>query len=147
RRVLEQNGFAPALPEGLDAEVPLLDPVDGVKDLRSLLWSSIDNSDSRDLDQIEWAEQGDDDAIRVLVGIADVDALAPAGGAIDRAAATNTSTLYTPAHIFPMLPEVMSVDRTSLLPDVDRLAVITEMVVRADGSVDDAATKIYPARV
>ncbi|MCX5742478.1 MAG: RNB domain-containing ribonuclease [Proteobacteria bacterium] len=146
RRILQANGFEPEMPD-LDASVPDRDPIDGVVDLRDLPWSSIDNADSKDLDQIEYAEELPAGAIRLLVGIADVDALAPKGSPIDRHAAVNTATLYTPAHIFPMLPELLSIDRTSLLEDRQRLAMITEMVVRADGSLDDAATKIYPARV
>lgn len=147
RRVLHANGFVPDLPAALADSVPDRDPIEGARDLRGLAWSSIDNADSRDLDQIEVAEAIEDGAIRVLIGIADVDALAPIDSPIDRQAATNTATLYTPAHIFPMLPELLSVDRTSLLDDVDRLAVVTEMVVRADGSLDEARTQVYRARV
>ncbi len=147
RRVLEENGFEHTEPPGLDATVPAQDPIEGVTDLRHLPWSSIDNEESRDLDQIEYAERIADDAIRVLIGIADVDALVPAGSPIDRFAATNTASLYTGVRVFPMLPEVLSTDRTSLLEDRPRLAVITELVVRADGTLDDRQTAIYPARV
>lgn len=137
----------PDMPVDLEDSVPPKDPVDGVKDLRDLPWSSIDNHDSRDLDQIEVAEQLEHGAIRLLVGIADVDALAPKDSPIDRFARTNTATLYTPAHIFPMLPEILSVDRTSLLEDRQRLAMVTEMVVLSDGSLDESRTKVYQARV
>lgn len=147
RRVLRENGFEPDLPPELERSIPATDPAEGVRDLRALRWSSIDNEESRDLDQIEVAERLPGGAIRVLIGIADVDALAPRDSAVDRQAATNTTTLYTGVHIFPMLPEVLSIDRTSLLDDQDRLAVITEIVVGADGELDDAATRIYPARV
>lgn len=147
RRVLRENGFEPELPAGIEDSVPPKDPVDGVRDLRELPWSSIDNAESRDLDQIEVAERLDDGSIRVMIGIADVDALAPRESPIDRFAAANTTTLYTGFAIFPMLPEVLSTDRTSLLEAVDRLAVITEIVVKPDGMLDDEATRIYPARV
>jgi len=147
RRVLLDNGFEPDMPEGIEHSIPSYDPVDDQVDLRGLPWSSIDNEDSRDLDQVEVAEQLEGGAIRLKIGIADVDAMVPAGSPVDGYAYTNTATLYTGVHIFPMLPEVLSTDRTSLLDDRDRLAVITEFVVLADGSMDDKQTKIYPARV
>lgn len=147
RRVLRENGFDPELPPGLEATVPAHDATAGKLDLRDLAWSSIDNHESRDLDQVEVAERLADGAIRVLIGIADVDALVPKDSPIDRHAATNTTSLYTGVHVFPMLPEFLSNDRTSLLDDRDRLAVVTELVVRADGSLDDQATKIYPALI
>ncbi|MBA3542503.1 MAG: RNB domain-containing ribonuclease, partial [Deltaproteobacteria bacterium] len=147
RRVLRENGFAPDLPRDLDDSIPAEDPTDGVRDLRELPWSSIDNAESRDLDQIEFAERLPDGAIRLLVGIADVDAYAAKDSPIDRYALTNTATLYTPAHIFPMIPAALSEDRTSLLEDRQRLAMVTEMVVREDGSLDEAGTRVYQARV
>ncbi|MBL9016420.1 MAG: RNB domain-containing ribonuclease [Myxococcales bacterium] len=147
RHVVHEAGFMPDMPEGLEDSIPPHDPVDDQVDLRGLPWSSIDNEDSRDLDQIEIAEQLEGGAIRVKIGIADVDALVPKGSPVDRFAHDNTVTLYTGVHIFPMLPEVLSTDRTSLLDERDRLAVITELVVRAAGSMDDTQTKIYPARV
>jgi len=148
RRVLQENGFDPEMPAELAASVPARDPAEpGARDLRALLWSSIDNDDSRDLDQIEWAVRLANGGTRVLVGIADVDALAPKASPIDQFAAHNTTSLYTGVHTFPMLPEVLSTGRTSLLPEVERLAVVTEILVRADGSLDDAATQIYVARV
>ncbi|MFN0251039.1 MAG: RNB domain-containing ribonuclease [Kofleriaceae bacterium] len=147
RRVLRDNGFDPELPEGIEDSVPAEDPVAGVKDLRDLPWSSIDNAESRDLDQLEVAERLDDGSICLKIGIADVDALAPRESPIDRYAATNTTTLYTGVAIFPMLPELLSTDRTSLLEGEDRLAMVTEIVVKDDGSLDDTATRIYPARV
>jgi exoribonuclease-2 len=146
-RVLRENGFDPDMPQGIERSIPREDPIAGIEDLRHLPWSSIDNHDSRDLDQVEYAEARPDGAIRILIGIAYVDALVPRGSPIDRYAWTNTVTLYTGVHIFPMLPEELSTDRTSLLEDRDRLAMITEMVIRKDGSLDDSGTKIYPARV
>jgi exoribonuclease-2 len=148
RRVLQENGFEPDGPAGLAASVPAEPPPEPARDLTDLPWSSIDNSDSRDLDQIEWAERLADGSIRVLVGIADVDAYVPRGSPIDGHAYANTLTLYTGVHIFPMLPEVLSTDRTSLLDDGRaRLAVITDYIVRPDGSLAEAETQIYVARV
>jgi VacB/RNase II family 3'-5' exoribonuclease len=148
RRVVQDNGFTVDQPAGLLASIPAGDPDEGARDLRSLAWSSIDNQESRDLDQIEVAERLPDGSIRVLVGIADVDAVVPKGSPIDHFAWLNTVSLYTGVHTFAMLPEELSTDRTSLLADgKDRLAVVTEIVVRPDGSLDDAQTKIYIAKV
>jgi exoribonuclease-2 len=146
--VLQENGFASEPPAGLVATVPAGEPVEPARDLRGLSWSSIDNQESLDLDQIEVAERLPGDEIRVLVGIADVDALVPKGSAIDRYAAQNTTSLYTGVRVFPMLPELLSTNRTSLLEDGrDRLAVVTDMVVLRDGSLDDTRTAVYVARV
>jgi exoribonuclease-2 len=148
RRVLQENGFEPDFPPGLVASIPPGPPDEPALDLTDLAWSSIDNSDSMDLDQIEWAERKADGSIRVLIGIADVDALAPRESLVDRHARTNTCSLYTGVHIFPMLPEVLSTNRTSLLEDgKTRLSVITDYIVRPDGSIADQDTKIYIARV
>lgn len=147
RHVLEVNGFDPVMPPELDRTIAAKDPFEGERDLRMLPWSSIDNEESRDLDQIEVAAELPDGSIRVAVGIADVDALVPKGSPIDQHAFRNTTTLYTGVHIFPMLPEVLSIDRTSLLDGVERLAVVTDFVVRKDGSLDDAKTEIFIARV
>ncbi len=115
-----------------------------VRDLTGLLWSSIDNDDSRDLDQIEWAEQTPA-GIRVLVGIADVDSLVAKDTPIDRYAARETTTVYAGIHTYPMLPEKLSTDLTSLAEEGDRAAVVVEFVVQDDGSL--ASPAIYPARV
>ena len=147
RRVLADNGFDPDMPAALDRTVPAKDPYEGERDLRMLPWSSIDNEESRDLDQIEVAAELPDGSIRIAVGIADVDALVPKGSPIDVHAFKNTTTLYTGVHIFPMLPEVLSVDRTSLLDGRERLAVVTDFVVRKDGTLDDDKTEIFIARV
>ena len=147
RKVLLDNGFDPDMPPTLDATIPARDPFEGERDLRMLPWSSIDNEESRDLDQIEVAAQLPDGAIRVAIGIADVDALVPKGSPIDVHALRNTTTLYTGVHTFPMLPEVLSVDRTSLLDGQERLAVVTDFVVDKNGDLDDAQTRIFIARV
>jgi VacB/RNase II family 3'-5' exoribonuclease len=115
------------------------------RDLTDLLWSSIDNSDSRDLDQVEYAERLPDDSIRLLIGIADVDAFVPKESAIDRHARANTVSIYTPGKVFPLLPEQLSNDTTSLLEGEERLAVVTEMIVSVGGAVGEV--NIYRALI
>jgi exoribonuclease-2 len=123
---------------------PAAAPAD-VRDLRDRLWASIDNDDSRDLDQLTVAESLAGGRVRILVAIADVDALVRKGSEIDGHASRNTTSVYTPAAIFPMLPETLSTDLTSLNEDQDRLAVVTDMVFEADGSL--ASSEVYRARV
>ena len=115
------------------------------KDLRALLWASIDNDDSLDLDQLSVAEQLPGGAVKILVAIADVDAIAKKGSAIDGHAQTNTTSVYTAAQIFPMLPEKLSTDLTSLADGKERLAIVIEMEVGADGVV--CKSDIYRAAV
>ena len=115
------------------------------RDLTDRLWSSIDNDDSRDLDQLTVAEAMAGDEVTVLVAIADVDALVEDGTSIDGHARHNTTSVYTAAKIFPMLPEQLSTDMTSLNPGEERLAIVAEIVVVADGSV--SREDVYPARV
>ncbi|KXK07400.1 MAG: exoribonuclease II [Acidobacteria bacterium OLB17] len=107
-------------------------------DFRELLWSSIDNKTSKDLDQIEWAEQLPNGDIRLLVGIADVSAYVKKGSPIDRRAEQNIVTVYAETTIFPMLPEELSTDITSLLEGEDRLAVVAEMIVKENGDVPES---------
>ena len=116
-----------------------------LRDLRQLLWASIDNDDSRDLDQLTVAEALPGDNIKVLIAVADVDSVVKSGSAIDDHARHNTTSVYTAAMIFSMLPEKLSTDITSLGFNADRLAVVVEMVVGADGSVRDSG--LYRARV
>jgi exoribonuclease-2 len=116
-----------------------------VRDLRGLLWASIDNDDSRDLDQLTVAEAMPGDEVKILVAVADVDALVNKGSAIDEHARHNTTSIYTAGRIFPMLPEKLSTDLTSLNFNEDRLAMIVEMVIGAGGSLMDSA--IYRASV
>jgi VacB/RNase II family 3'-5' exoribonuclease len=118
---------------------------DAIRDLRDLLWASIDNDDSRDLDQLTVAEALSDGKIKVLVAIADVDAVISGLAAIDEHARHNTTSVYTAAKIFPMLPEKLSTDITSLGHAADRQAIIVEMAVLADGSVESPA--VYRAWV
>jgi VacB/RNase II family 3'-5' exoribonuclease len=115
------------------------------RDLRALLWASIDNDDSLDLDQLSVAEPMAGGAVRILVAIADVDALVKKGSAINDHAAANTTSVYTAAVIFPMLPEKLSTNLTSLGEGQERLAIVVDMVVAGDGSV--TASDIYPALV
>ncbi len=116
-----------------------------VRDLRGLLWASIDNDDSKDLDQLSVSEPGPGGAVKILVAIADVDALVRKNSAIDDHARTNTTSVYTAAEIFPMLPEKLSTDLTSLNEDEDRLAIVIEMVIVDDGTVTES--DIYRALV
>ena len=109
-----------------------------IRDLRGLLWASIDNDDLRDLDQLTVAEVMSGDSIKIRVAIADVDSLVKKGSAIDDHARRNTTSVYTVAEIFPMLPEKISTDLTSLNPSQDRLSIVVEMEVRADGSIQDS---------
>jgi exoribonuclease-2 len=117
----------------------------GVQDLRQLPWSSIDNDTSRDLDQLEVAERRPDGVIRVMVAIADVDAFVPKDSPIDRAAARQTTTVYTGVMVFPMLPLPLSAGRTSLLPGEDKLAVVVEFEVDRQGII--GSSRVYRARV
>lgn len=116
-----------------------------VRDLRDLIWASIDNDDSRDLDQLTVAEAKPDDKVKILVAVADVDALVKKGSAIDEQARHNTTSVYTAAKIFPMLPEKLSTNLTSLNLNEDRLAIVIEMVIGADGSLQE--TDVYRALV
>jgi len=117
----------------------------GIRDLRDLLWTSIDNDDSRDLDQLTVAEPLAAGGVRVFVAIADVDALVHQGGALDAHARTNTTSVYTAAEIFPMLPERLSTDLTSLNEGEDRLAVVVAMTFDPNGTLK--ASEVYRAAV
>ena len=119
--------------------------VSGIRDLTALLWASIDNDDSRDLDQLTLAESLPGDEVKICVAIADVDALVKDGSAIDKHARHNTTSVYTSAQIFSMLPEKLSTDFTSLNFDEARLAVVIEMVIGSDGTIQ--SSDIYRALV
>ena len=141
REIATENGFVSDFPPDVKAEVAALERArngslpDGVRDLRGLLWSSIDNRESRDLDQIEYCESLDDRRTRLLLGIADVESMVAKGSAIDRRAAANTTSVYTGVEIFPMLPEELSTDLTSLLEAAERLVVVVELIVDPAGNV------------
>jgi exoribonuclease-2 len=142
-----EHGFEPEYPPAasqqlsqLAAHPPLVAAGAAVRDLRDLLWSSIDNDTSRDLDQIEVAERLPTGGTRVRVGIADVDAFVAKDSAIDQHAAKETTTVYTGVRNFAMLPEQLSNGLSSLLEGADKLSVVIEFVVGADGRVSaDAA--------
>jgi exoribonuclease II len=116
-----------------------------IRDLRHLTWFSIDNDDTRDLDQLSVADPLAAGSTRLLVAVADVDAMVRPGGAVDGHAAVNTTSVYTAAGVFPMLPEALSTDLTSLHEGQERLAVVVDMQVEADGTV--SASSIYRAAV
>ncbi len=143
-----EAGFQPDFPPEVTAELQKQGApgaTANVKDLRGLLWSSIDNKESHDLDQVEVVEQTSDGKFRLLVGIADVDALVPRGSATDRHAAANTTTVYAGVATFPMLPLELSTDRTSLMNDCDRAALVIELHIEDSGDVD--GYDVYPALI
>ncbi len=150
RRAMFERGLQPdfsrqALAE-LEAIQGLAQKAEGpVRDLRRLLWCSIDNDDSRDLDQLSVAEALPGDRIKVLVAVADVDGLVKKNSAIDDHARRNTTSVYTEAMIFPMLPERLSTDLTSLNYAEDRHAIVIEMVIAGDGSLE--SSDVYSALV
>jgi VacB/RNase II family 3'-5' exoribonuclease len=115
------------------------------RDLTALLWASIDNDDSRDLDQVTVADSPAGGKTVIRVAVADVDSLVQRGSAIDEHARRNTSSVYTAGGIFPMLPEGLSTDLTSLSFDAERPAIVVEMEVSADGSLLQSV--VYRARV
>jgi VacB/RNase II family 3'-5' exoribonuclease len=151
RQLMLENGFEPDFPPEVQQQLaqikakPHQTPSNGLQDLRNLLWSSIDNDTSRDLDQIEYAEKLADGTTKVLVGIADVDSFVPKGSPIDLHAGKETCTVYTGVRNFPMLPEELSTGTTSLLEVDGKLSVVTEFVVDSGGQV--SKHRIYPALV
>ncbi len=114
-------------------------------DLRNLVWASIDNDDSRDLDQLTVAEELPGSKVRVLVAVADVASLVENGSAIDEHAKHNTTSVYTAARVFPMLPNELSTDLTSLNSGEERPSIVVDMVIEKDGQISDS--EIYQARV
>ena len=145
-----EHGFHPDFPPGVAAQLKALQSRVGlatggdVRDLRTLEWSSIDNDTSRDLDQAEVAERVSG-GIRIMIAIADVDSDVTIGSPIDQHAAGETTSVYTGIRTFPMLPEQLSTDLTSLNEGVDRLAVVIEMVAGSDGEI--SSSSIYRALV
>ena len=109
---------------------PAQDSDSAIRDLRGLPWCSIDNDESKDLDQLTVALDLGDGSVRVFVAIADVDSLVARGTPIDGHAGQNTASVYVAGHVYPMLPEKLSTDLTSLGPAVDRLSLVVEYVVR-----------------
>jgi exoribonuclease-2 len=150
RRVMLERGLVPDFPIQALAELdgihgPAIRAEESTRDLRSLLWCSIDNDDSRDLDQLTVAEALPDGAAKVLVAIADVDAVVKKRSALDDHARQNTTSVYTVAETFPMLPEKLSTNLTSLNYASDRLAIVIEMVLAGDGSLQ--SSDVYGATV
>jgi VacB/RNase II family 3'-5' exoribonuclease len=152
RRAMAERGLEPDFSAAALAEVSHLTPpnlshVPGadVRDLRKLLWCSIDNDDSRDLDQLTVAEALPDGNTKVMVAVADVSSLVEPESALDSHAAANTTSVYTPPQNFPMLPERLSTDLTSLNQGEDRLAMVAEMTVDTQGHI--AESSVYPALV
>ena len=150
RKTMLARGLLPDFSPAALAELDRMQAPSGVndesiRDLTDLLWASIDNDDSLDLDQLTVAEALAGDKVKIRVAVADVDALVKDGSAIDAHARHNTTSVYTAAEIFPMLPPKLSTDLTSLNFDVERLAVVVEIVIGADGSVQ--GSDIYRARV
>ncbi len=151
-----EHGFQPDFPDGVDAELAAVqahsEPPSALsssatefQDLRSLLWSSIDNDTSKDLDQIEFAQQLPDGRIRVLVGVADVDAKVSKGTVIDGHARSETTSVYTGVKVFPMLPPELSEGATSLNENEERAAMVVEFCVDPTGAASDG--KAYRALV
>lgn len=150
RKAMISRGLVPDFPAEVLAELkkitlPATCTASMAMDLRHLLWCSVDNDDSLDLDQLSYAEQLPGNKVRLLVAIADVDALVTKDSTIDNYASQNTATIYTVADVFPMLPEKLSNDLTSLGYDDDRCAVVVEMVIGDDGAVQQS--DVYRAAV
>jgi VacB/RNase II family 3'-5' exoribonuclease len=152
KQIMIEHGFEPDFPPEVPAQLaqlrahpPQLATGADVHDLRQLLWSSIDNDTSRDLDQIEVAERLPNGDVKVMVGIADVDAFVPKQTPIDQHATRETTTVYAGVRIFPMLPEELSTGLTSLLENQDRLSMVCEFVVTAAGNVSGG--QLYRALV
>ena len=142
-QIVRARGFDPQFPPAvqqqiaqIEAHPPAVTANGKARDLRSLLWSSIDNDDSRDLDQIEYAEDLGNGRTRLSVGIADVDIFAARNSSIDAHAARETTTVYTGVRVFPMLPEQLSTGLSSLLEGADKLAVVTEFFVNTEGNIE-----------
>jgi exoribonuclease-2 len=150
RQAMVERGLQPDFSSAAVAELRAIEQrgaarSTSVKDMRGRLWASIDNDDSRDLDQLSVAEPLADGGVKIFVAIADVDALVTRGSAIDAHAKANTTSVYTAAQVFPMLPEPLSTDLTSLGENAERLAIVVEYVVRPDGSLGDS--DVYEATV
>jgi len=148
RESMIEHGFHPDFSAAAQKEVQSLDiqpQTQGARDLRALLWSSIDNDTSRDLDRIEFAQESENGAVRIQIAIADVDSYVPAGSAIDKHASEQTTTVYTGVHNFGMLPDELSTGSTSLLEGQDRLSIVYEFSVENGCCV--GTSSIYRASV
>src|SRR4051812_34675733 len=140
-RAMQDRGFLTRFSEEVHNQVhregePPFDALT-IRDLSSWFWSSIDNDDSRDLDQIEYAH-AEKNGTRIYVGIADVDYFVPIHSPLDRAAAQNTTSVYTGVETFMMLPEALSTDLSSLNEGERRLAIVSELFVDEEGNVTES---------
>jgi exoribonuclease-2 len=145
-QAMSERGLEPEFPVRVQQQLasitgPGSDADPQIRDLTSLPWCSIDNDDSLDLDQLTACEALPHGAVRILVAVADVDALVKKDSAIDQHARINTTSVYTSARVFPMLPERLSTNLTSLNPDQDRLALVTEMIVTPDASIAQSTVR------
>jgi len=148
RAVMLERGFRPDFPEAVERQLAGMDPspaLDGAADLRELPWISIDNEDSRDLDQLTAAERLSGGRYRLLVAVADVASRVARGTPIDEHAGHNTTSVYTVPRVFPMLPLRLCTDLTSLNEDRERLALVSEAVVDGRGGVESG--RLSRARV
>lgn len=150
RQAMIDRGLAPDFSADAEKQAEAItdsahDADASIKDLRNLIWCSIDNDDSRDLDQLTVAEDLGGGNVRAMVAVADVDAIVKKGSPIDDHARQNTTSIYTAARIFPMLPEKLSTNLTSLNEHEERIAIVMDMVIAADGSVTKG--DVYRARV
>ena len=142
KQIMLEHGFEPEFPAAVSAQLaqlkqspPAVTASGEIRDMRNLLWSSIDNDTSRDLDQIEIAVPASNGDVKVMIGIADVDAFANKQSPIDQHASCETTTVYAGVRNFPMLPEALSTGITSLLENQDRLSVVYEFLVDSAGGV------------
>jgi exoribonuclease-2 len=150
RRAMLEHGLEPELPQDAAAQLraiaaPAIEHGPQIRDRRGLLWCSIDNDDSRDLDQLSVAQPLTAGAVRILVAIADVDASIARGSPLDAHARANTTSVYTAAQVFPMFPERLSTDLTCLAEGQERLSFVIDMTVAADGSI--RSSDVYRAVV
>src|SRR5437763_4419394 len=150
RQAMLERGLAPDFSDAAQKQAdaingPASDDGGSVRDMRNLLWCSIDNDDSRDLDQLTVAEDLGGGKVRCLIAVADVDAVVKRGSPIDDHAQQNTTSVYTAARIFPMLPEKLSTGLTSLNEGEERIALVIDLQVGTDGSL--VSGDVYRARV
>lgn len=142
KRSMLEKKLLPDFPEAVlneleNIEGPAKPDSPHIRDMRNLMWFSLDNDNSKDLDQITFAEKKEDQTYKIYVAVADVDSLVKKGSAIDEYAETNTTSVYTPTKIFAMLPEKLSTDFTSLNENQERLAIVSEVDVSSEGELSN----------